>query len=286
MTAEQVFTVPESGAGERLDVWLAGELGVPRRYVRQLIALGKLRGKRDARAAGQRLAAGERVYVAAFRHPRDGALPSPDMDLPVLARRGSWLAVDKPAGTPAHPIHFEEDHTMVNAFLARYPEAAQVGDGGLYAGLVHRLDPGTSGVLLFATEQEGWRRARAAFRGREAEKRYVARVHGALRVAQPRALSLFLEARGARMRVVGAQEGGREALTTLLRSEPAADGTSRVELAIATGVRHQIRATLAQLGHPVVGDTLYGSPPARRIALHAAYLRIEDFAVESAVPDL
>jgi 23S rRNA pseudouridine1911/1915/1917 synthase len=281
MTEPRTFIIAPGHAGMRLDRWLAEALELPRSYVHRLIELGKITQPHPA-APGQRLAAGECVSVAPFRHPREGPLASPDMPLPILATQGAWVAVDKPAGTPAHPLHYEERYTIVNAFLARYPDAVRVGDGGLYAGLVHRLDPGTSGVLLFAAEHSAWEHARAEFSGRRAEKHYVARVHGGLPLAQPRTVTLRLAARGARMRVV--ESGGREAVTRLLRSTPAGGDTSRVEIDLVSGVRHQIRATLAALGHPVVGDTLYGAPPAARIALHAAALRVGDFAIRSPVP--
>jgi 23S rRNA pseudouridine1911/1915/1917 synthase len=283
MTEDQTLTVPQAREGIRLDRWLAEALELPRSYAHRLIELGKIAQPHPA-APGQRLAAGQCVRVAPFRHPREGPIPAPDMHLAILAAQGPWVAVDKPAGTPAHPLHYEERYTMVNAFLARYPEVASVGDGGLYAGLVHRLDPGTSGVLLFATEQSAWERGRAELSGRRARKRYVARVHGRLELAQARSVTLRLAPRGARMRVV--ERGGLEAVTRLLHAAPAGGDTSRVQIELVSGVRHQIRATLAELGHPVVGDTLYGGGPAPRIALHAEALRIGDFEARSPVPEL
>jgi 23S rRNA pseudouridine1911/1915/1917 synthase len=268
-------------AGSRLDVWLAHVLDVPRSYARELLGLGKIARAAGPAAAGVRLAAQESIEVRPFRHPQEGVLPDPDAALHVLAERDGWIAVDKPAGVPAHPRHFEERGTVVNAFVARWPQALAVGDGGLYPGLVHRLDPGTSGVLLFATEASAFARARASFAERSAQKRYVARVGGVLRLSRPREVRLQLASRGERVRAV--REGGREAVTILERSTVQGE-TSLVEIAIRTGVRHQIRATLAHLGHPVIGDATYGGAPGPRLALHAARLRIGDFTADSPVP--
>jgi RluA family pseudouridine synthase len=281
---ERVLRVPAQAAGGRLDRWLAEQLELPRSYARGLLERGAVRGSAGRLAPGHSLEPGMQLTVGAFRHPDEGALPCPELHWTVLCARAGWVAVDKPAGIPAHPLHFDETHTMVNGFVARYPGAAAVGDGGLYAGLVHRLDPGTSGVLLFATEQDAWQRARDAFRARRARKRYAARVHGHLWLPEPRSVRLELASRGERVR--SAPGEGREALTRLLRAEPAPGETTFLELEIETGVRHQIRATLAHLGHPVVGDTLYGAPPAARLALHASELELEDFAARSPLPEL
>ncbi len=145
---------------------------------------------------------------------------------------------------------------------------------------MHRLDNGTSGVRLFALADGAWNEAREAFRTRRVEKRYRTRVHGTRPETGP--LGVRLAHRGARMRAVA--QGGREGLLEVLRAVP--DGeTTLLEIELVTGLMHQIRASLAELGHPIVGDRLYGSPlECGRHWLHACSLRLGSFEARSEPP--
>jgi 23S rRNA pseudouridine1911/1915/1917 synthase len=274
--AERTLEVPADGAGERLDAYLAKSLGLSRRAVTRLIDAGQVRllGRRAAK--GAMLRAGDRIRVAAFRAADEGPIPEPGRPLVVLAR----AAVDKPAGPPTHPLAPGETGTVLNAVVARFPEMVGVGEGGLRSGVVHRLDLGTSGALVFATEEAAWQRARRAFAERRVEKIYVARVHGEIEGEHD--VELVLAHRGDHMRVVTA--GGR-ATRTLLRALVPGRETSLVEARPITGMMHQIRVTLAHLGHPVVGDRLYGSTvELERHLLHATQLRIDEFQASSVPP--
>ncbi len=267
-------------AGERLDQFLSGALGLSLRYARRLLERGVVRIAATDGVKGRLLRGGERITVAAFRHPEEGPLPAPEVELPLLASGAGLLAFDKPAGLPTQPLDFDETHTAVNAALARWPELAGVGEGGLHAGVVHRLDRDTSGVLVLARDDDAWRRARAALRERRVDKRYRALVHG--HPPEGRELCLRLDHRGARVRVV--ERGGREAVTRI-HAVAARGDCSLVDLQIVTGVTHQIRATLAHLGHPVVGDATYGSPADEpRHWLHACSIRIGDFEASAPPP--
>lgn len=273
--------VGRGDAGERVDRLLARELGLTRGYVRRLLRRGKVTLDERPAAKGAQLRAGDRLRVAPFRHPDEGPIAAPELELRVLRSSGGLVAVDKPAGMPTHPLDYEEDDTALNAILARHPEMLGVGEGGLMSGVVHRLDTGTSGVLVFALDDAAWRRAREALTGRRAHKLYLARVHGALR-GELRS-ELRLEQRGPRVRVV--ERGGRESLTELRGLRVDAD-TSLVEARPVTGVTHQIRVALAHLGHPVVGDVLYGSPAVLgRHLLHAVHIRLDGFEAASPAPD-
>ena len=276
--------VGERNAGQRLDVFAAAALGVSRGYVRRLLARGQLSLRGRSTAKGSILRAGDRLDVRPFRHPDEGPAADPEVSPVLIAEADGLLALDKPAGIPTHPLDYEERGTLLNGLLALRPELAGIGEGGLRSGVVHRLDTGTSGVQLFAVREEAWARARRAFAEHRVEKRYVARVHG--RLDAEHELELRMENRGPRMRVVsGPGRGrGREALT---RVRPLLTGreSSLVELEIVTGLRHQIRASLAWLGHPVVGDRLYGSPwQGDRHLLHAVSIRLEGFEASSQVP--
>lgn len=280
MEPERRFEIAASDAGARLDHVVARALGVSRGFARRLVAAERvLLGGRPA-SKGTALRAGEQVVVLPFARPEDPPEPNSELALSVMVERGGWVAIDKPAGQAVHPLAHGERDTALNAVIAQFPQVAGVGEGGLRSGVVHRLDPGTSGVLVFALDEPAWRAAREAFRTGRVEKRYRARVHGEFR--GEREVELLLESRGAHVRVVRA--GGRRARSRIRALRHGAD-TTDVEVLMRTGVRHQIRATLAHLGFPVVGDALYGSPTRlARHLLHAESIAWDDFAATAPLP--
>ena len=274
--------VGESDAGQRLDAWLARELGLSRGYVCRLLSRDVIRVNGSPAVKGTLLRSDDRVEVEPFRHPDRGPLAAADPALRILHQSAGLLAVDKPAGRATQPLDYDETGTLLNAVLAVYPELSGVGEGGLMSGVVHRLDRGTSGVLLFARTEEAWQRARAAFDERRVEKTYLALVHG--RLEGEHEISLRLDPRGDRMRVV--ERGGRTALTRL-RGLEIRDSTTLVEARPVTGLMHQLRVSLAELGHPVVGDRVYGSPGREeRHWLHASRIRLDDFEAASEPPPI
>jgi 23S rRNA pseudouridine1911/1915/1917 synthase len=239
----------------------------------------------DLGAKGRILAAGQSIAlseptVAAASAPE----PEPEAELRVLAEGEGWIALDKPARVPVHPLAPGERGTLLNALVARHPEVTGIGEGGLRSGVVHRLDVDTSGVLLFATDELRWMDLRDAFRSHRVEKRYRALVHGRLEGEGELVLHLaVVRHRPARVGVVPAGDGRSRRTQLRWRSlEVFADATL-VEVAPRTGFLHQIRASLAQLGHPLVGDVAYGAPEgsASRHLLHAARVAVEDVVAES-----
>jgi 23S rRNA pseudouridine1911/1915/1917 synthase len=287
-----VLEVTDADGGRRLDVFLAERLSLSRAEVRRLLARGSvsLDGRRlSAPAKGILLGSGARVEVAPFARPGERrALADADARLVVLASGPGWLAVDKPAGTPVHPLEEEERGTVLNAVVARHPEVHGVGEGGLRSGVVHRLDVDTSGVLLVATQQATWQRLRDAFRRQSVEKVYRAIVRG--RVERPSEVELPLvlaRHRPARVRV--AEPGERGARTVQLAWRPLESFASATLLEVRprSGFLHQIRAVLAHHGHPVLGDRSYADPEsaaaAPRQLLHAAAVAWE--GVRAASPD-
>ena len=214
--------------------------------------------------------AGTRVEVTLpDEDPRP--VPQPELPLRVLHLDPQLVAVNKPAGMPSHPLEPGERGTVVNALVARHPECADASADPREGGLVHRLDTLTSGVLLAARTAEAWRALRDAFSGRQVDKRYLAVVTGP--VADEGEIDLPLRHRGDHVEPA-LSGGGREALTDFRVLSRAGD-VSLLEVRIHTGVLHQIRAHLAAIGAPVLGDTDYGGrslPDLRRFFLHAARL--------------
>jgi len=285
----QSWVVSARQAGLRLDVTLAALLGASRAEVRRLLSRGRvlLDGRPVGLAAkGTLVHDGATLEVESFRPP-DARVPIPEPEAPlhVLAEGPGWLAVDKPAGTPVHPLEEAERGTLLNAAMARHPEMLGVGEGGLRSGVVHRLDVGTSGALLLATEREVWSVLRSAFRQHRVDKTYRALVAGELHGGGELALDLVVaQHRPARVRVVS--EGSAKSRRTRMswRALQVLDGATLVEARPATGFLHQIRVSLAHLGHPVLGDTDYGAPPlegAERPMLHAAAVSHRDVAAAS-----
>jgi len=294
--AARSLAVDARDAGSRVDVFLADKLSLSRAQARRLLARGAVRlGERTLGegAKGERLAAGQTLRVARFTHPTDQrARPEPEVALAVLAQGEGWVAVDKPAGMPVHPLDPDETGTVLNALIARHPELHGVGEGGLRSGVVHRLDVDTSGVLLIATRAPAWERIRAAFREHRVAKTYRALVEG--RVESDGEVELgFVTARHrpAKVRVVDAREHSRGVRAGSLRwrcLERCGDVATLVEVHPRTGHLHQIRATFAHLGHPVVGDRTYGAANPRASAprqmLHASAIAFEEIAAASPDP--
>ena len=273
--------VPEALAGERLDRAVALLTGWTRREVQDLVESGAVLVDGERVAKSRKLEAGSVVEVLA--EPEVAGLPAPDAGVDVVVRRedADIVVVAKPAGLVVHPGSGHADGTLVNGLLARYPEIADVGDPAR-PGIVHRLDRDTSGVLLVARTAAALEALARQFRERSIHKRYLAIVRG--RVA--RASGTIDQPIGRhpverkRMSVHG--QRARAAVTRWQVVERFPEATL-VRLAPETGRTHQIRVHLAALGHPVLGDKVYGrrragraapaAPACARQALHAEELR-------------
>ncbi len=270
--------------GWRLDAFLAASLGISRAGARRALSRGKVTWRErpvGLDAKGAPIAEGDRIQVVHEPDPSEAPpRPEPDQPLEIVASGDGWLALDKPAGTPVHPLQVDEGGSLANALVARHPEVIGVGEGGLRSGVVHRLDVDTSGVLLFAVQEEAWQRLREAFRRHKVEKTYLAIVAGRLEGEGELALQLSVgRHRPAKVRVLSeddARPGRGRPTRTRWRSLVATDEASLVEARPTTGFLHQIRASLAHLGHPILGDPRYGGPEhalAPRQMLHAQRVR-------------
>ncbi|MEO0586307.1 MAG: RNA pseudouridine synthase [Planctomycetota bacterium] len=283
----KTWIVDATADGRRLDGALAARGGVRGAGARGATVLGRVR--RDGRAAGKGAAvrAGQRVAgVGAVDDRAEPPTAWAGHGLTVLAEGAGWVAMDKPAGVAVHPLDGGQERTLLNAVAADRPGVVGVGEGGLRSGVVHRLDVGTSGVVVFATEQATWERLRAAFAEHRVSKRYAAVVHG--EVAQEAAevrLRLAVRAhRPARVGVVAAGEPGYDCSMAYRVAERREDRTL-LDVDLHTGFLHQIRVSLAHLGHPVVGDADYGvADGAARLMLHAERVAVGEVLAESPRP--
>ncbi len=277
--------IEASDAGGRLDRALANRLGVSRARVRHLLEVGRVSEAGRALALADKsrsVAAGEIYRIdGALQAESETPTPRPDLDLAVVAEGEGWLCVDKPAGVGVHPLRPDQQDTVLNAVVARHPEIVGVGEAGLRSGVVHRLDVGTSGALLFATDEASWKRLRGAFSAHRLDKRYHSIVAG--RFEEARRVDLPLEITRHQPAHVEVREGGRATRERVTPLRVFEDSTL-VEVKLETGFLHQIRATLAHLGHPVVGDTDYGGPDGPRPLLHAKRLAFEEIFVDTDAP--
>jgi len=250
----------------RLDAEVASRLAIPRAEAQRAIALGGVLVDGVARPKSHRLAGGELVEV-------DRA---PALDLPAegpaleLAYRDEHLAVvRKPPGLPTHPTENRRSGTVVNRLLGMDLPLAP-GGGALRPGIVHRLDAGTSGLLVVACDDPTYEALSAMFRRHDADRRYLALVrgdveHDRFEVDAP------LGRAGARIRVDAT--GGRRAATSFEVHERMGRATL-LEAAPRTGRTHQIRVHLSAVGHPILGDGRYGGggDDARAIGLSRPFL--------------
>jgi 23S rRNA pseudouridine1911/1915/1917 synthase len=254
---------------------VARGLDVPLAEAQALVATGAVyvEGRR-ARDAGAAVRAGARLTVVLEEGGRAvTAAASPPPPLVVLYEDADVIAVDKPAGVTAQPTPGRVGDSLLDLVSARLGHAA---------GLVHRLDRETSGVTVFGKHPAATRRLAAAFREGRAKKQYLAVTKAGLPASGDIELPLSKDpSRPGRWRA-SARANGVPAHTRYTRL---ADGpVSLVQLFPQTGRTHQLRAHLAGIGHPIVGDRLYGGAPGPRCLLHAWRLALDGLEFEAPVP--
>jgi len=281
----------EGDAGQRVDVVLARRVPeLSRARAKTLIEEGGVRvgGRRVKKS--YTVSAGDWVTLESLPGPADFyAAPDPDLALEVLVENESYVVVDKSAGVPSHPLKQGELGTLAGALVARYPEMREVGYSKREPGILHRLDTDTSGVMLAARDQETFNRLRKQLQAGEIEKRYLARCQGI--VPAPIVIETPIASDPHDRRKVRACTDPREikrlraqpARTEVLTSIPAPHG-SLVEVRANNARRHQIRAHLASIGHPLLGDPLYGGPsletPPHHL-LHASSIQVGTLSTTS-----
>jgi 23S rRNA pseudouridine1911/1915/1917 synthase len=210
----------------------------------------------------------ERIQVQPSEMTPLRATPE-DLPLEVLYEDADVIAINKPAGMVVHIGAGQHSGTLVNAVLHRFGKLSKVA-GDLRPGIVHRLDRFTSGVILIARNDAAHRHLAGQFASREVEKIYLALVHGPVKNDEGRIMTPIARDPVHRTRMTARLARGRHASTTYQVLRRFKDLTF-LEVKIGTGRTHQIRVHLASIGHPVVGDKLYGAPPSPlgRYFLHA-----------------
>ena len=262
------FEVAPEEAGRRLDQFLVSQLPeVSRARVQQLIGQGKVLVNENAAKPSLKLKGGERVRVLGPAAAAPLRAMAEEIPLDVVYEDEDVAVINKPAGMMVHAgAGATEDErnrgTLVNALLHRFGALSQTG-GELRPGIVHRLDRATSGLMVVAKNDVAHRRLAQQFAGRQVRKKYIALAHGWVKQDAGTISSAISRDRIRRTRMTTRRSGGREAVShyrVLERIESRWGKFSLLELKIDTGRTHQIRVHLSSLGHPVVGDALYGAP--------------------------
>jgi 23S rRNA pseudouridine1911/1915/1917 synthase len=282
LAVHELVTSSEAG-GERLDAWLARQLpALSRSRLRALIDDGHVRldGARSRPSA--RLRPGQAVHVH-LPAPVPAEPQPEDIPIAVVHEDPHLLVVNKPAGLVVHPGAGTSRGTLVNALLRHVRDLSGVG-GVLRPGIVHRLDRGTSGLLVVAKDDETHRSLARQFAGRTVEKEYLALVLGSPARPSGEIDSPIGRDPVHRKKMSVRASRGREARTSW-RVEERFDGGALLRVRIHTGRTHQVRVHLASIGHPVAGDPVYGGKrtlSSRRGAAREAFASLERPALHAA----
>ena len=268
MTTARAFDVPTESAGQRLDHFLATQLeGVSRSRVQLLLEQGDVFVNGSHAKPSLKLRGGEHIVVTGEPHPAPLKATAEDIPLDVVYEDADLAVINKPAGMMVHAGSGATDDarsrgTLVNALLHRFHALSSTG-GDLRPGIVHRLDKETSGLIVVAKHDSAHAALALLFSGRRIYKTYIALVHGHL-----------TKPKGTITAAIGRDPVRRTRMSTRATENPRAAVShyevvrdlmtpygkfSLVRVRIETGRTHQIRVHMASIGHPVVGDTLYGA---------------------------
>jgi 23S rRNA pseudouridine1911/1915/1917 synthase len=271
--------IPPSLAGERIDRVVAMLCGCTRAEAHDAVASGLVTiDGRVTQKQSVKVAAGQQVTVSGDP-ARPPSLPQPDpgVEVPVVFADDTIIVVDKPAGLVVHPGAGNADATLVNGLLARFGDLVGVGEEHR-PGIVHRLDKGTSGLMVVARTPDAYHDLVAQLSSHSVQRHYRALVWGRLDTQRGTIDAPIGRSRRDPLRMTISADG-RPSRTHYEMLETFVEPVSAtlVECRLETGRTHQIRVHLRSIGHPVVGDDMYGGarPQIRmdRPFLHAAHLR-------------
>jgi len=274
-TSPVEFVVPPDASGARLDRFLSERLSdVSRSQLQRLIERGGVTVDGKSTRSAERLKAGQVVQVETPQPEPAGIVPTA-IPLDVVYESAEFVVLNKPAGLVVHPAPGHPNDTLANALMARYPNLA-VGNAQR-PGIVHRLDKGTSGLMVVALTDRAYQHFVNEMKEHQIHKEYVALVHGEFPHESGVIDAPIGRDRANRQKMAVTPEG-RSARTHfhVLRRFP---GYTLMRFILETGRTHQIRVHAASVGHPVVGDVVYGPRKAAlgldRPFLHASRLGFE-----------
>lgn len=270
--AVETFTVPAEYEGQRLDRFLVSVLeGLSRSQVQKLIEDGRVSLDRKTPKANLAMREGDRVVVD-LPAPVAATIEAEELPLEILYQDADVAVLNKPAGMVVHPGAGHASGTLVNALLHHLGDLSGVG-GELRPGVVHRLDRGTSGVMVVAKNDAAHHELARQFHDREVEKEYIALVWGVVQAGRRIDAAIGRDPNN-RQKMSARARRARHAVTRITRAHHM-PGVTLCHVAIHTGRTHQIRVHLSAIGHPIVGDSLYGGLRRRVPADIKAVLHLE-----------
>ncbi|HEX7664724.1 MAG TPA: RluA family pseudouridine synthase [Polyangiaceae bacterium] len=258
-------TVPREGAGVRLDRFVAaalvGKAQAPSRAeLQRWIEAGRVTIADAPKKPADKVKEGDRIVISPMPPPRTDAVPEEGIAFDILFTDDDLVVLDKPAGLVVHPAKGHSGGTLVNGLLARGLFHDDLVEGDARPGIVHRLDKGTSGVMVVARNAFAREALKKQFAAHTIERAYLAIAQGALKSRS------FETMHGRhptdRVKFTTKVNVGKGAVTHVDALEPLASGKMTfVRCRLETGRTHQIRVHLAESGHAILGDALYGKPP-------------------------
>ena len=267
------------GQGQRLDQFLTRHLqtrldGISRTRIQRWIALGAVRVDQQVRLPSLRLKGVESIEVEPQPLESDSAFAPDPVPLAIVHQDADITVIDKPAGLVAHPAPGNWRNTLMNGLLHADPKAARLPR----AGIVHRLDRDTSGLLVCARSERAFASLTAQLASRQMGRRYLAIACGQTAAQGTVEGNIGRDERNRLRMAVVQPPAGKPARThyRLLAASPDAEAAA-ILCKLESGRTHQIRVHMAHIGHPLVGDTLYGGKPLAgfaRQALHAWQLQL------------
>jgi 23S rRNA pseudouridine1911/1915/1917 synthase len=277
-------SVTEKHVGKRLDIFIAHyEPQISRNRIQNLIKEGQALVNGNLEKPGYKVKLDERVTLDLPERPVRQVLPEP-LPLYVIYEDPHMIVLNKPAGLVVHPAPGNYTGTLVNALLYHYGSLPSLGsrtdaDARERAGIVHRLDKDTSGVMVVARTHEALRSLSAQFRNRVVQKRYLALVAGVIKKGSG-TIEVGLGRHVKERKKISVHTHHARDAVTLFTVKERFKSATLVEVEIKTGRTHQIRVHMAHIGHPVLGDRVYGgsavvrSSQAARQMLHAETLSL------------
>lgn len=258
MTGTESIRVEAECAGERLDRYLSKrpELSLSRSYAERLIGEGRVLLDGQAEKPSKRLRGGEQISIC-FPEEKPTEIRAEEIPLDIVYEDSELLLVNKPKGMVVHPAPGHSGGTLVNALLGRPgPELSSI-NGVLRPGIVHRIDRDTTGLLLVCKTDRAHRALAEQLKEHTITRRYHAILCGRMREDEGKADAPIGRSRRDRKKQAIDWERGREAVTHYRVLERFSEYTL-VECRLETGRTHQIRVHMASIGHPVLGDEVYG----------------------------
>lgn len=259
MISRQIcFSVPEEFTGVRLDQCIMQWLdGVSRARISSAINEDLIQVDGQKKKSSYRLKGGEQIQGRLCESPPLQIVPQ-KIDFPVLFEDEWLLLLSKPPGLVVHPGSGISEGTLVNGLVYYYHQLAEVGGDSLRPGIVHRLDKDTSGIMVVAKNGEVHTRLVDCFKNHQLEKEYLVLVHGYVNKGQGRIVEPIGRHPVARQKMAVNRSNGKYAASAYQVLTSIANKYSLLRVKIQTGRTHQIRVHMAHIGHPVVGDVVYG----------------------------